>query len=325
MITKDFLMDNNINEDSKLLIGIGDSFCAGTGSEDIKYWEKNNWDIEKMRFDKDAIKNAYKNSFINKICEKYLLDYTPLNLSMSGKGNRFSIRELFINPTLNLEIAKEKIIIYVVTGFERFDVSHNIGDISNHMRTLWPSYEDKNIIGYGQVEDELGEKVFSEKMMISEFIIDFIILTNWCKLNNAKLLFISGFTPTLNKEYFMNTLLGDKVLDNQVEIISRLVAKIPWHRQIKPNGYDSMIDLLLHLENKDELIPNYGFRNFNIDKQSEHGWISKCQHPTEKSQNLFADIIYEYIKNYDTVDNPDFYIENKKYIKGSVTKSKSIF
>ena len=38
-----------IHEGSKLLIGIGDSFCAGTGTESNELWEKNNWEVEKMR------------------------------------------------------------------------------------------------------------------------------------------------------------------------------------------------------------------------------------------------------------------------------------
>ena len=33
--------ENRITEDTKLLIGIGDSFCAGSGSESIETWERN--------------------------------------------------------------------------------------------------------------------------------------------------------------------------------------------------------------------------------------------------------------------------------------------
>jgi hypothetical protein len=32
--------ENRITEDSKLLIGIGDSFCAGRGACSIELWEK---------------------------------------------------------------------------------------------------------------------------------------------------------------------------------------------------------------------------------------------------------------------------------------------
>ena len=40
--------ENRITEDTKLLIGIGDSFCAGRGACSIEIWEKYGWDMERM-------------------------------------------------------------------------------------------------------------------------------------------------------------------------------------------------------------------------------------------------------------------------------------
>jgi hypothetical protein len=41
-MTKSEIYERNIefNENTKILIGIGDSFCAGTGTESIEIWEK---------------------------------------------------------------------------------------------------------------------------------------------------------------------------------------------------------------------------------------------------------------------------------------------
>ena len=302
---------NNINSESKLLIGIGDSFCAGSGSESYKTWERNGWDIEKVRYDEIGREEAYQNSFINKLCKKHLPDYTPINLGISGKGNKFAVRELLLNPTLNLEKAKEKIVIFVVSGFDRFDVANDIVEIngiSNHSTTLWPSYEHiKGKTGYSELTTNTGESIYNEKFVVSELIIDFLTLINWCDLNNAKLLFISGFTPELNMIHFLKWLVSDYIMDFDTTIASKLVSKIPWHRQIKPMGFDCITSMLLHLENRDDLIPHYGFRNFKPEKITEYGYMSKCQHPTEKGHELLCDLVYEELKNYNNVTTPNFY------------------
>jgi hypothetical protein len=317
-----YLRNNDINPNSKLLIGIGDSFCAGSGSESNKTWERNNWDVEKVRYDEIGRNEAYENSFVNQICKKHLTDYTPINLGVSGKGNKFAVRELLLNPTLNLEIAKEKIVIFVVSGFDRFDVVNDIVELngtSSHSTTLWPSYlHDKNKFGYSQLTTKDNESIYCEKFVVSELIIDFITLINWCELNNAKLLFVSGFTPELNMEHFLKWLVRDTNVDFDTKIASNLVSKIPWHRQIKPMGFDCITSMLLHLEDRDDLIPHYGFRNFNPEKITEYGYMSKCQHPTKKGHELLCDLIYEEIKNYNNIEQPNFlkmcleYYKNRK-------------
>lgn len=318
--------NNVINENSKLLIGIGDSFCAGSGSESIETWERNGWDIEKVRYDKVGQDESYENSFVNQICKKHLTDYIPVNLGVSGKGNRFAIRELFLNPTLNLEVAKEKIVIFVVSGFDRLDVAGNIVEKygrSNHSTTLWPIYNHiKGKVGYSELTTNSGESIYNEKFVVSELIIDFLTLLNWCELNNAKLLFVSGFTPELNMEHFLRWLVEGNPLDMDFDktLASKLVSKIPWHRQIKPMGFDCITSMLLHLENRDDLIPYYGFRNFKPEKITEYGYMSKCQHPTKKGHELLCDLIYDEIKNYDNVKQPNFFDLCLNYYKKIKTK-----
>ena len=294
--------ENRITEDSKLLIGIGDSFCAGRGACSIELWEKYGWDMERMYGEGGAEveESNYANSWVNQLCKNHMPDWTPLNLGMSGKGNRFAIKELMVNPLLGIEKAKEKIVVFAVSGFERFDLAKDlVGE--EHFTTQWPMYGDykEKKLGYSELTLENGDSLYSEKFVISEFILNIIELMNWCKLHNAKLLLISAFTPEFNKSHFIDVLspnvtsvLGQMKLDE-------LIWSIPWERIIRPLGFSCITDMLMHLEGWDKDLPGYGFRNMKIETIGPNGYMTKCQHPSEKGHKLLAEIIYDHILKYD--------------------------
>jgi hypothetical protein len=296
--------ENRITKDSKLLIGIGDSFCAGRGACSIELWEKYGWDMERMYGEGGAEveESNYANSWVNQLCKNHMPDWTPLNLGMSGKGNRFAIKELMVNPLLGIEKAKEKIVVFAVSGFERFDLAKDlVGE--EHFTTQWPvygGYKEKKL-GYSELTLENGDSLYSEKFVISEFILNIIELMNWCKLHNAKLLLMSAFTPEFNKNHFIDVLspnvtsvLGQMKLDE-------LIWSIPWERIIRPLGFSCITDMLMHLEGWDKDLPGYGFRNMKIDTIGPNGYMTKCQHPSEKGHKLLAEIIYEHILKYDEI------------------------
>ena len=294
--------ENRITKDSKLLIGIGDSFCAGRGACSIELWEKYGWDMERMYGEGGAEveESNYANSWVNQLCKNHMPDWTPLNLGMSGKGNRYAIKELMVNPLLGIEKAKEKIVVFAVSGFERFDLAKDlVGE--EHFTTQWPvygGYKEKKL-GYSELTLENGDSLYSEKFVISEFILNIIELMNWCKLHNAKLLLMSAFTPEFNKNHFIDVLspnvtsvLGQMKLDE-------LIWSIPWERIIRPLGFSCITDMLMHLEGWDKDLPGYGFRNMKIETIGPNGYMTKCQHPSEKGHKLLAEIIYDHILKYD--------------------------
>jgi hypothetical protein len=296
--------ENRITKDSKLLIGIGDSFCAGRGACSIELWEKYGWDMERMYGEGGAEveESNYANSWVNQLCKNHMPDWTPLNLGMSGKGNRYAIKELMVNPLLGIEKAKEKIVVFAVSGFERFDLAKDlVGE--EHFTTQWPMYGDykEKKLGYSELTLENGDSLYSEKFVISEFILNIIELMNWCKLHNAKLLLMSAFTPEFNKNHFIDVLspnvtsvLGQMKLDE-------LIWSVPWERIIRPLGFSCITDMLMHLEGWDKDLPGYGFRNMKIDTIGPNGYMTKCQHPSEKGHKLLAEIIYEHIMKYDEI------------------------
>jgi hypothetical protein len=296
--------ENRITKDSKLLIGIGDSFCAGRGACSIELWEKYGWDMERMYGEggTEVEESNYANSWVNQLCKNHMPDWTPLNLGMSGKGNRFAIKELMVNPLLGIEKAKEKIVVFAVSGFERFDLAKDlVGE--EHFTTQWPMYGDykEKKLGYSELTLENGDSLYSEKFVISEFILNIIELMNWCKLHNAKLLLISAFTPEFNKNHFIDVLSSNVTSTLGQMKLDELIWSIPWERIIRPLGFSCITDMLMHLEGWDKDLPGYGFRNMKIDTIGPNGYMTKCQHPSEKGHKLLAEIIYEHILKYDEI------------------------
>lgn len=298
-----YSQNNIITEESKVLIGIGDSFCSGHGACSLELWEKYEWDLSKMYGEGgiEVEKSNFENSWVNQICKNHMPDWTPLNLGISGKGNRFAIKELMVNKILGFEKAKEKIVVFCVSGFERLDLAFDLINES-HFSTIWPVYEDDKI-GYGMMTADNGEGMYSEQFVISEFILSIIELVNWCIINNAKLLLISGFTPELDKNYFENVFSPNVTTPIGKLQLDSLIDSVPWHRIIRPMGFSCITDLLLHLEGWDEYIPRYGFRNLKIETIGPNGYFTKCGHPSEKAHKLLAEIIYGHIINYEKSTN----------------------
>jgi len=293
-----------IDENSKILIGLGDSFTQGQGACSIDIWEKYNWKTSEMYLDQniDVLESQYKNSFINKICDEYLLDFIPINFGMMGRGNRAAANELFLHPELNIERAKEKIVIFMLSGKERFDFVHKDFAEHVHFKTIWPSIDSNN------PEKNFFENylnfVYSEKSSTIELLLNINTVKNWCTANNAKLILISAFDNNMYRQNFINVLRGeihdDNTLSREPHRIEKMVDTVNWDTFLYPNGRSCVTDLLLALENKEDLIKLDEPGNFLVyyklfDKMSNYGYITKCGHPSQKGHEELAKIIYEHI------------------------------
>lgn len=307
-----------ITENDKILIGIGDSFCAGRGACSLELWKKYDWDMDRMYGEGgvEVNKSNYENSWVNQLCKNHMPDWKPVNLGMSGKGNRFAVNELFVSPLLNLEKAKEKIVVFAVSGFERFDLVNNL-ITEEHFVTQWPIFDgwgDGRRIGYAELTKDIDNKsIYDETFVLCEFILNIIHLTNWCKLHNAKLLLISAFTPELNVDYFREDFTKHSGNPFTEKVVCELLKLVPWGKIIRPMGFSCITDMLMHLEGWDEFMPNYGFRNMDIKTVGPNEYMTKCQHPTEKGHKLLAEIIYEHIVNYDNLEDVKIEPNFKKY------------
>jgi lysophospholipase L1-like esterase len=291
---------------SKLLIGLGDSFTQGQGACSTELWESYNWDLEKST-EKDnfnLLKSSYENSWVNKICENHLTDFTPINFGMTGRGNRGAVKELYLHPDLQIEKSKEIIVVFMLTGMERFDFVHRNFNEHVHYRTMWPNDDDKLSLQY--LED-----IWSDEFGIIESLLAIAEVKMWCKSNNAKLFLISAFSTKYNFDYFYTT-LNEKntyLKKNQSYLNLLLNTNIDWDNFIRPKGYTCVTDFLCHLEGREDLInslsPHDYYRYaYKLDKFSPNEYITNCAHPSYKGHEKIAEMIYEeIIKNKQNKQN----------------------
>lgn len=294
-----------INENSKILIGLGDSFTQGEGGYSLDIWEKYNWNTKMMKQDQniDVILSGYENSWVNKICKNYLNDFTPINLGMCGRGNRAATKELHLHPELNLELAKEKIVIFMLSGLERFDFVHDKFNEHHHFRTIWPFATETSELE--NLWKAYAEKIYGDRFSVIELLLNIAEVKTWCKANNAKLILTSAFTPIYKRNNLIKLIKGDYIETNtffrETKRIEALVDIINWNEFLYPENENCFTDYLLVLENRYDLMDfnsSYLFHEFAYkqEKLSPKGYISKCAHPSYKGYEEISKVIYNHMK-----------------------------
>lgn len=291
-----------ITDSSKILIGLGDSFTQGEGACLPEVWEKYDWNTKKMsdNFSRDEINQSnLENSWVHQICKNHLTDFIPINMGMTGRGNRGAVKELYLHPDLNIEIAKEKIVIFMLTGIERFDFVHKYFFNHLHYYTMWPN--EGGTIPESPLWDAYREFVYSDRSAIIELLITVAELKNWCQVNDATLILTSAFRSDYNFKHFFECLKGDKnnYMDESNKYVSDLCRIIDWDDFLRPKGFKCMTEYLCHLEDREDLIENDSSKYYNytatLDKLSPKGYITKCAHPSYLGHKAIAEIIYEKI------------------------------
>lgn len=293
-----------INNDSKILIGLGDSFTQGTGACDLELWEKYEWNLNKINHIKnvEVLKSNYKNSWVNKICVNHLKDFTPVNFGLQGKGNRASLKELYLHPDLQLEKSKEIIVVFMLSGYERFDFINSEFHDHGHFVTMWPNIGEK--VPHKELWEAYVEHIWSDRFGVMELLLNMLEVQMWCKSNNAKCIFLSAFTPNIRKDKIIEIIKGTDKSDylfDKLKYIESLVDSINWENFLYINDHNCISDYLLELENMTHLINNkttwsYYEYAYKHDKFTPKGYISKCAHPTYNGHEKIAEEIYKFLK-----------------------------
>ena len=131
------------------------------------------------------------------------------------------------------------------------------------------------------------------------------LVKNWCIVNNAKLVLLSGFENDINRISFINKIKGishdDNTMYREPKRVDGLIDIVDWNTFLYPNGSLCITDLLLSLEKRDDLldlifsVDNFRKLSISIDKMSDYGYITKCSHPSYKGHEVISEIIYKHI------------------------------
>jgi hypothetical protein len=270
---------------SKLFIGIGDSFTQGQGSVSEKTYAEYGREVYNSthRLPIDTLER--ENSWVNVVCKKHLSGYTPINLGEKGRGNRAAVKELYLN---NLDSESEKIVVFALSGMERFDFPQPGKNFeSHHFYAMFPNPWDKNAT-HASLWKAYSEHVYSEQFCVIETMLNIMEAQTWCKANNAKLLVVSAFDMRVTQKYFIENLPGSK---------KDLVNEIEWENFIEPRGYRTLMHMLIDAQEEDaelsfDLAHGGYFDRYNKLERADR-FLTPCCHPSELGHQLIADVIYE--------------------------------
>lgn len=280
----------NIDGNSKVLVAIGDSFTQGVGSWSDETYKKHNGWINPLGIKKQSlIDEMYKNSFVSQIVDSCLPEYQAVNLGVLGTGNRAAVKELYLHPELNLQKAKHVVVIFLLSGIERFDFVEKEFNQNSHFYTMWPNPWDKNST-HRALWKAYSEKVWSDKFSIAEAILNILEAQTICKANGWELVISSAFEQRYTKEYFQRHLGLEW---------NSLIETINWDNFLYPRGMNSFIELLLDYDgNRHMALGDFYDHYSKLKWPTKH--ITNCMHPTREGYRIIADDIYNFMlsKNF---------------------------
>jgi hypothetical protein len=327
-------INEQLKRTNRAIISLGCSFVQGQGAVDDNLYTDYAWKFNGLgtRLElqaTDAEKNKliqhhpglinydaagsltftfmeYKNAFVNVLCNKYFEgSYTPINLGISGCGNRGSIKELYFYPEIEWHNAKEIIVLYCPSGLERFDFVDDAWEDHRHFKSMWPRPDDvempRKMLWQGY-----RDNLYTDKFEVLEQIGHVQELMNWCKNhNNARLVITPGFDSRYNKMYFKDSLNNKytRTIDGELTEtttiknanVDKLVNLFPWDAVFKPNGCETFIELTMKKEFNKAAGDHYFF-NF-LETGSPDKWITPCAHPAAKGHDFFAQQIFKHLKS----------------------------
>lgn len=266
-----------IQKDSKVVIGLGDSFTQGVGSWSKETYKKYNGWIDPLKIPNELLAEMYANSWVHQLCRNHLPDYIPVNLGIMGTGNRAAVKELYLHPDLNFNYASDVIVIFMLSGLERFDFINKEFSNQCHFYTMWPNPWDPNTTNK-KLWEAYAENLWSEKFTVIENVLNIKEAEMFCKAKGWKLIVTSAFDQRITKEYFSQHagFANDK-----------LISSMPWNTFLYPQNKKSFIELLLTYDGRPEMA--LGSFNEYYSKLSEPTeYITNCMHPTTEGYRLIA-------------------------------------
>jgi len=269
---------------SKVVIGLGDSFTQGVGSWSAETWKRYG-KIDTLKIPRSIYDEMYQHSWVKQLCVNHMPEFIPVNFGVLGTGNRAAVKELYLNPKVKFQNANEVIVIFMLSGMERFDFVNGTFPEHNHFFTMWPNPWDENTTNK-KLWECYAEDIWSEKFSCIETLLNIRDAEIFCKAHGYKFIVANAFDLRVTKDYYLK-ILGDKH--------QGLIETIPWDNFLYPRGYRSFMELLTRLEGLGENAAAGGFYEYcqNLDGPTEY--LTPCAHPSQNGYRIMAEEIYKFI------------------------------
>jgi hypothetical protein len=273
-----------IPKNSKVVIGLGDSFTQGVGSWYKDTYKKYNGWIDPLQIPKELVDEMYENSWVHQLCRNHLPDFIPVNLGVMGTGNRAAVKELYLNPNIEIDNASEVIVVLMLSGMERFDFINREFASQCHFYTMWPNPWDPNTTNK-KLWEAYANDIWSEKFTVIETILNICEAEMFCRAKGWKFVVTSAFDQRINKEYFT---------EHGTPANSKLVNSVPWNNFLYPRGMKSFIELLLTYDGRPEMALGEFYVYYSKLKEPTE-YITNCMHPTQEGYRIIAEEIYKFL------------------------------
>lgn len=288
----------------KYIIGLGCSWTQGEGGYPDHIVQKFNGQVQKHCRDNSFPKHEsypyeIENSWVNVLCRDYFQDYIPINLGVTGAGNRAAYNQLHFCDTVNFENSTG-VIILMLSGIERLDFFHknilmppevmpfehysNGKFWHNKWHTIWP------FVGYGGNNEQLwtayAKCLWSEHFAACSTMMVLLDLQTFAQRYGYKLVLSNAFNfrPDGILEYFKN-------------YTATLFDKFDWTTYI--HNYVPYSAFMEKLVQCDGLLPDWiNYNEYYSNLSWPAKYLTNCQgaHPTIEGYKVIAQELASFIK-----------------------------
>ena len=270
---------------SKVIIGIGDSFTQGIGAWTKETYAKYNNKIDYTTMAHDDLMELFKYGWIAQLCRDYLTDHFPVNLGRMGIGNRAASSELHLYPNLNFDNIKGGTLIFMLSGLERFDfINSDFGH--SHFFAMWPTKPHSGV-KQPKLWNAYRKELWNEKFGILECIVSIKNAEAFAKIHGLNFVLTNAFEQRINREYFL------KVLGQENR---HIVDSVPWENFLYPRGEQSFINVLVELDGQPKDLAYGNFWPYYNSLPAPSEYITNCAHPSIKGYSVIADEIHKFLR-----------------------------
>jgi len=275
----------------KAFVGLGCSWTQGEGGYPERLWQEYNGKINlPMHKSYHLIPIENENSWVNVLSRDYFENAISYNLGQRGIGNRGAAKTLYLK-NFDLTEYKEVIVIFLLSGFERFDFfrdrwkNKNVSIDSSikhaghyNFQTVWPH------IGDNKLWNIYARQVYSEDAVAIETLCSILDVQTYCRAHNFKFVFGNAF--------------DDRGKDFLYQHCEQIADQVDWRNYIHDyRDYKTFVELLVRKDNIIEPEQQQHYYGIYRDLKYPTENLTNCIHPTINGYRTIAKEFSEFIKD----------------------------